>query len=265
MKIIRFLIFFLVICISFHLVIESQIFFGITPIRVEHKIDKGENLTDAIWVRNNGDSPLRLRVYTENWYLKYDGTPVFIGAKPISYSCREWIKVNPTDFRLMPKEIKLVRYTITVPQDIQNGGYHCAISFENVPITPKKKTSAMFFTGKIACVIYVKVGDVEPIGKIFDLRISQKNNSTNFIILIRNESKTHFRTKGKIEVKNLGNNKTFEVMIPNVVVLPESEREIKCVLNRELTNGKYQAFCKIDIGREELIGFIKEFVIGNEK
>lgn len=241
---------------------KAQIYFGITPIRIEHKIGKGKSLTDAIWVRNNGSSPLRLKVYVENWYLQYDGTPIFVGSNSVPYSCKNWIKVNPQNFRLMPNEIKLVRYTITVPENSSEGGYHGAISFENVPFDEtERKTSAMFFTGKIAAIIYVKIGDIEPIGKIFDLKISENNNSTEFIILIKNDGKTHFRTKGNIEIKNKESQKIYNVNVPNVVVLPESEREIKCRFNEKLPKGKYRAFCKLDIGREELIGFIKEFTI----
>ena len=241
---------------------KGQIYFGITPIRVEQDGNPGDSITDIFYVRNNSDSPLRLKVYSENWELREDGTPVFIGAKPVRFSCREWIKINPQDFRLMPNEVKMVRYTVTIPEDTQDAGYHASVSFENVPLArEKEKMGQMLFTGKIAAVVYVKVGDVVPEGKILDVAVSGKEESTEFFLILKNLGKTYFRTKGSLEITDPQGAKAHEVTVPNEVVLPESQRKIKCILKEKLPKGNYKLLCKLDIGREELIGFRREFSI----
>lgn len=245
---------------------KAQIYFGITPIRVELSGNKGESITDIFYVRNNASSPMRLRVYVENWTLREDGTPVFIGSNPVSYSCRDWIKVNPQDFRLMPDEIKMVRYTISIPEETDNAGFHASVSFENVPLAAKKQeASKMLFTGKIAAVVYIKVGNIIPDGEILDIRITEEKNSTGIILVVKNTGKTHFRTKGTIEIRNTLGEKVQEITIPDTVALPASERKIKCLFQEKPKPGEYEAFCKLDIGREEIIGFVKEFTIKNEK
>lgn len=257
-------ILFIVLLIAPHA--GTQIYFGITPIRVELSGKKGESITDIFYVRNNASSPLRLKVYAENWTLREDGTPVFIGSNPVAYSCRDWIKVNPQDFRLMPDDIKMVRYTISIPEEIDNAGFHASVSFENVPLTTEKlRASKMLFTGKISAVVYVKVGDVNPDGEILDMRITEEKNSTGIILFIKNTGKTHFRTNGTIEIRNTLGEKVQEVTIPDTVALPESEREIKCLFQEKPGPGEYEAFCKLDIGRNEILGFVKEFRIQNEK
>jgi len=246
--------------------VEAQIYFGITPIRVEHSLNKGESITDIFYVRNNGTFPLRIKIFPENWYLGHNGNPVFVGSNSVDYSCRDWIKVNPQDFRIMPDEIKMVRYTITVPEDIPQAGYHASISFENVPMSvAEKDRSQMVFSGKIAAAVYVKVGKVDIVGEIIDLILHEEDNSHVCILVIKNRGKTHFRTQGSIEISDNNGKKVLDVMIPNEVVLPESEREIKCKLNGKLSAGKYTALCTLDIGREELLGFKKEILIQDEK
>jgi len=245
---------------------RSQIYFGITPIRVELSGNKGESITDIFYVRNNASSSIRLRVYVENWILREDGTPVFIGSDPTPYSCKDWIKVNPQDFRLMPDEIKAVRYTVSIPLETDNAGFHASVSFENVPLTSEKlRASKMLFTGKISAVVYVKVGDVNPNGEICDMRITEEENSTGIILSIKNTGKTHFRTKGTIEIRNALGEKIQEIAIPDTIALPESKREITCLFQEKPEPGEYEAFCKLDIGRKEILGFEKELTIQNEK
>jgi P pilus assembly chaperone PapD len=245
---------------------RTQIYFGITPIRVELSGNRGESITDIFYVRNNASSPIRLRVYVENWTLREDGTPVFIGADDTSYSCKDWIKVNPQDFRLNPEEIKVVRYTLSIPDAIDDAGFHASVSFENVPLTAEKlKASKMRFTGKISAVVYVKVGNVDPDGEICDMRMTEEKNPPAIVLSIKNTGKTHFRTNGTIEIRNTRGKKVHEVTIPDSVALPESERKIKCLFQEKPDPGTYEAFCKLDIGGKEILGFTKQLTIQNEK
>jgi P pilus assembly chaperone PapD len=128
---------------------RGQIYFGISPIRAEHKIKPGGSLTDVFMIRNNDTGPIRIKVYCENWTIRDDGTAVFIGSTPTAYSSKDWIIVNPQDFRMAPGETKSVRYTVTVPPDTAPGGYHSAISFETVPDTAGAQAgNRMLFTVK---------------------------------------------------------------------------------------------------------------------
>jgi P pilus assembly chaperone PapD len=238
--------------------VYGQIFFGITPIRAEHSGNPGKSITDIFYVRNNASAPIRLRAYCENWRILEDGTPDFIGAETTSYSCKDWIKVNPQDFRLMPNEIKTVRYTVTIPSNAQGAGYHAAVSFESVPDekTPRAG-SRMLLSGKIAAAVYVKVGKVPIDGDVVDIKLARKDNSQAMVLVMKNTGKTHFRTKGRIEVFDSEKKKIMDLEVPDEVVLPESEREVVCPLSKALEPGTYWAVCRLDIGRVEIVGLDK--------
>lgn len=245
----------------------GQIYFGITPIRVEHDSRPGESFTDIIYVRNNAEGPIRIRVYVENWFLREDGTPEFIGNKLADFSCKEWIQVNPQDFRLNANEMKMIRYTVSIPENTPMAGYHAAVSFENVPINRTDRTSSqMMFTGKIAAAIYVKVGDAAPDVEILDMKFHKEKEQSGIQLMVKNISQTHFRTKGRIILRDDQGEDQHEIEIPNVVTLPLMQRVIFCGFKDKIPDGTYSAFCRLDIGRKELFGFEKkiEIVIENE-
>ncbi len=242
--------------------LEAQIFFGVSPIRVEHKIKEGRQLTDIFYVRNNSDRPIRLKVYSENWWLKEDGTPIFVGSREVSYSCKDWIKVNPFDFRLQPGEIKQVRYTISVPEKVEAGGYHAAVSFENVPETTEaNRLGQVAFTGKIAAAVYVLVGKPEPIGSIEDITWEISGNNQFLKIKMSNSGRTHFRLKGEAVIKNSQGKKIITLEVPDEPVLPESWRFVAIPVKETLAPGQYRVEVRIDIGREEILGLDKELEI----
>jgi len=234
--------------------LSGQIHFGISPIRAEHTGKPGESFTEIFQIRNNATHPIRIKVYTENWTMKDDGVPEFIGAVPTSYSCRDWIKVNPQDFRLMPEEVKTVRYTVGIPADIAPAGYHASVSFETVPDAGSPRTSSgVVFTGKIAAVVYVKVGRVSIEGDVIDMKFGQKAGSPAIVLVLKNPGKTHFRTKGRVEIFDAADKRIADLEVPDEVVLPEKTREVACLLSKILEPGEYRALCRLDIGRPEIL------------
>ena len=232
----------------------SQIYFGISPIRAEHRIMPGESLTEVFEIRNNATGPIRLKVFVENWTILPNGTPTFIGPAPTTFSCRDWIVVNPQDFRLNPGETRSVRYTTTVPVDAPPAGYHASVSFETVPeAAGGAGPSRMLFTGKIAAVVYVVAGNPPIQGDLLDLTLGTKNGAMAVVLSLENTGRTHFRTKGTLRVFDAADAKVADAALPDDVLLPESRKNVACALPQALEPGTYRAVCTLDIGRPELI------------
>lgn len=232
----------------------GQIYFGISPIRAEHRLNPGESLTEVFEVRNNAPGPIRLKVFVENWHILPTGTPAFIGSTATPYSCKDWIIVNPQDFRLNPGELRSVRYTVTIPSDAPIAGYHASVSFETVPETTGAQAgSRMLFTGKIAAVVYVNVGKPAIEGDLVDLTMGTREGAQAVVLALENTGRTHYRTKGKILVYDAADNKIIDVPLPDDVLLPESRKNVACALPRPLDPGTYRVVCSLDIGRPEII------------
>lgn len=240
----------------------AQIYFGITPIRFELKARPGGQVTEVIYVRNNSSKPVRIKVYAENWFLGEDGSRNFIGNRPAPYSVRDWVRVNPFDFRLQPEEIKSVRFTVSVPAEVLPGGYHVAVSFEQVPEAPGGgRLGQVAFTGKIVAAVYVTVGKPEIQGQLEDL-VFESSQGQQFIKLkITNSGRYHFRLKGEVIIKNAEGKRVVRLDIPDEPVLPETLRWLELRLPENLPPGEYLAEAFLDIGREELLGLKKEFSV----
>ncbi len=242
--------------------LKAQIYFGITPIRVEHLLVPGKSETHVIEVMNRSPSPLRIKVYPLNWYLKEDGNPVFLENESSPFSCASWIKVNPQDFRISPDRNMAVRYQISVPENADEGGYWAGISFENVPPEkPGEQPRAVFSRGRIVYIVYVTVGKVIPEAKINEIEISFNEETPEFDVMVENTGKTYFRTKGSLEIQDQREKVITSIEFPDVPVLRESLRIIKLKPEKKIPPGNYSAFCKLDIGREELLGFKKSFTV----
>jgi P pilus assembly chaperone PapD len=244
------------------LTFSAEVSISVSPIRVEHLVKQGEKGTDMISVTNDGTASTRLKVSIEDWTLTKDGNPMFMKVGGNPYSCAEWIRINPVDFRIGPGQTREVRYTITVPQGIDEGGYRAAIIFETVPdVTPGEKIKRVFLKGRIVTILYEVVGKPIPQGHANGLKAERKKEGIDFILSLQNTGKVHYRTKGSIAVKNEKGEKAFEVELPDVPVLPESEREIRVNYDKSIPEGNYTAIAVVDIGKKELIGAETTFSI----
>jgi len=240
----------------------SQVSLSVSPIRVEHLVKQGERGTDMITVTNDGTAPTRLKVSVEDWTLTQDGNPMFMKAEKRPYSCAEWIRLNPVDFRIAPGQTREVRYTISVPQGTEEGGYRAAIVFETIPDTHSgEKIKRVFLKGRIATILYEVVGKPAPLGHASALKVDSRKEGMDFILFLQNTGKVHYRTKGTITVKDSGGGTVFEMEIPDVPVLPESEREIRVSHAAPIARGSYKALAVVDIGKRELIGAETFFTI----
>ncbi len=136
------------------------------------------------------------------------------------------------------------------------------VIFETVPdVTPGEKIKRVFLKGRIVTILYELVGKPIPEGHTNGLKVELKKEGIDFILALQNTGKVHFRTKGSITVKDSDGKKAFEVDIPDVPVLPESEREVKVSYDKSIPKGKYTALAVVDIGKKELIGAETTFKI----
>jgi P pilus assembly chaperone PapD len=244
------------------LLASAEVSIGVAPIRVEHFFREGEKGTDMILVTNEGTTPTRLKVSIEDWTLTKEGTPVFMKVEKNPYSCAEWVRINPVDFRVGPGQRREVRYTITVPQGISERGYRAAIIFETVAeATPGEKIKRVLVQGRIVTILYQVVGKPIPKGHAKSLRAELKKTGIDFVLALQNTGNVHFRTKGTLTVKDSTGQKLVETGLPDVPVLPESEREIKISSGKLLPRGSYAALAVIDIGNKDLIGVETTFSI----
>jgi hypothetical protein len=236
-----------------------------SPIRVEHFVKQGESGTDVINLSNNGAKSVRIRVLVEEWTLDAAGTPDFLKPARRPYSCASWIKVNPVDFRIDPKQTREIRYSLTCPQGIPDGGYRAAIVFETVAdVKPGEPVKKVLIQGRLAVILYEKVGNPVVSGRIVSVKTVSRPEGMAGLIELANEGAAYFRTKGTVTVKDAAGVIAFETAFPDVPVLQNVRRVVEVPLASPLKKGTYSLLAVLDIGLKELVGGQTTFTLSKD-
>jgi P pilus assembly chaperone PapD len=233
----------------------------VTPLRVELKLGAGASHTQVVTLHNDGKKAVRIRARVDDWYLSKDGTPQFKPTDPNDrFSAASWLRVNPPEQLVAAAATATVRFTTTVPAGTSDGGYRCAVMFEFDPpdADPVAKSRDVMFRGRVATLLYATVGSPVPSVDLTDLQIvTARNQLPTVVATLKNVSRTHVRTKGVLAIYDGTGKLVREVPIPNVPVLPMSERDVAIPTMAEngslLAPGTYRVEVRIDVGQPAMI------------
>ncbi len=239
----------------------AQISVEVSPLRVELAAGPGSTTTQGITVINAGKEPVRVRAVLTDWELSKDGSPQFEGAvEGGPYSATSWVRVAPPEQVIEPGKETTVRFSMTVPAGIQPGGYRTGVLFEFGPSTgdPAGRAREVMFKSRIATLIYVNIGQPAVAAELTDLRVRNSGPQLQIVATVRNSSRRYVRTKGTLLVSDQAGKTMREVPVPDVPLLPESEREVTMVVvdpekNLTLAAGDYRVELRIDVGLPALL------------
>jgi P pilus assembly chaperone PapD len=233
----------------------------VSPLRIELKAEPGGTTTQAITVSNTGPQPVRVRATVSDWYLSRDGAPQFAEATDPKYSASTWLRVAPPEIVVDAGKEATVRFTLTVPAGTSAAGYRTGILFEFSPPSggaAATRGRSVAFRSRIATLIYANVGEPPAALELTDLQIRRTpDQPAQVIAVLKNTSRRTVRTKGTLTVYDKSGAVVSQMVVPDVPVLPESEREIAIVvINPEKPApppGEYRVEVKIDVGMPALI------------
>jgi hypothetical protein len=138
-----------------------------------------------------------------------------------------------------------------------------AIIFATVPRpTPGEKQRRMMLEGRIATILYETVGRPALSGEITGLSIiTSKEGKPEFLISFKNTGSVHLRTRGEIIIRDKAGKEIGKAPLPDLPILPRSDRDFKVAWEAKLPAGEYVAELLMDIGRKELLAGERKFSI----
>ena len=237
----------------------AQIAVEVSPLRVELVAGPGSTTTQAVTLTNGGKEPVRIRARLTDWELSRDGAPQFEGAREGgSFSATNWVRIAPPEQVLDPGKEGTVRFSLAVPADAQPAGYRTGILFEFSPGAgdPAARAREVQFRSRVATLIYINIGQPPIAIELNDLRIRPSAEQTHVVALLANTGKRNVRTKGTLTIFDSTGKEVAQTLVPDVPVLPESEREVAVVAfeaAKPLPSGEYRVEVKIDVGMPALI------------
>lgn len=240
---------------------SAQMSLDVSPLRVELKAAPGGTSTQAVTLTNAGKEPLRVRATLSDWDLSRDGAPQFESvAEGGPYSATAWVRVAPPEQIIEPSRSATVRFSLVVPQVVEPAGYRTGILFEFGPAAgdPIARGRQVMFRSRVATLIYVNVGEPPAAVDLVDLRSRFTSGQPQVIAVLKNTSRRTVRTKGTLTLSDRSGAMVRHVLVPDVPVLPESEREVAIALSgpdvgQPLAPGGYKVEVKIDVGLPALL------------
>lgn len=230
-----------------------------SPLRVEVQATPGMTHTQAVTVKNPGREQVRVRVTLSDWHLTREGTPQFEEPAPgRAFAAASWVRFAPPEFTLPGGQEGTVRFTLTVPPDTQPGGYRTGLLLEFLPETPPEARAGrqIVFRSRIASLIYVNVGPPAATIELTNLQVQAADRGTAIVAALKNGSRFTTRTRGTLQVYDRAGAAVANLTVPDVPVLPESERELAISADdavRSLPAGEYRVELKLDFGMPALL------------
>lgn len=239
----------------------AQISVEVSPLRVELTAGAGSTTTQGITLNNAGKDAVRVRATLTDWDLARDGAPQFEGAVENGpFSATSWLRIAPPEQIIEAGKTALVRFSMTVPAGIQPGGYRTGVLFEFGPATgdPVARAREVMIKSRIATLIYINIGEPGMVAELTDLRTRSAGPQLQAVATVRNTSRRSVRTKGSLLVYDGSGRMVREVPVPDVPLLPESEREVSMNVgdpekDAALGAGEYRLELRMDVGLPALL------------
>ena len=139
---------------------SNQIKLMISPEIFELQLEKGEVYNGKVKIYNKGEAPIPLEAITSNFGAEeISGTPVFYDGSSVDedddilFNPHKWIKIENPNFILDSGETVSIKFTISIPENAEDGGYYAVIFFE-----PKISASNNSYQNKSGVNIVPKIG-----------------------------------------------------------------------------------------------------------
>lgn len=255
----------------------AQVSIEASPLRVELQVVPGASSTQAVTLTNLGKNQVRVRASLSDWHLSRDGSPQF--EEPLAdrpYAAAAWVRFAPPELLIEGGSQSTVRFTVTVPENVQAAGYRTSLIFDFSPEEKNLAVRAKQVTvrSRIATLVYVHVGEraagsasgpgVQPSASVelVNLSVRPAPEATEVVATLKNTSRRSVRTKGSLVVYDRSGAAVRELAVPDVPVLPESEREVVVPVapilppgdrSTALPAGDYRVELKLDVGQPALI------------
>lgn len=240
----------------------------IAPPLVELSANPGQTVTTQIMLRDVSSTELVVTGQANDFVAQGEnGTPkILLDNNPSNdpYSMKDWVSF-PGSLLLVPKEIKKMNVTISVPANASPGGHYGVIRFTGRP--PSLNGTGVSLSASIGTLVLLTVNGqiTENVSvKEFSVNHNGKTGSffekgpLDFVVRLNNQSNVHEQPSGLITVSDTFGKKiaTMRVNNPPRNILPASIRKFeakmdKTVIGNRMLFGRYKATLNMTYGKDK--------------
>lgn len=247
----------------------AQAGLGLSPMRVEAKLTPGAQSSGALSLSNGAAERARFRTEILDFYLDDEAVPQFVADAPAeaTFSCRQWIAVNPMEADVPANGTLQVRYTVRVPATLSAGTYHCAVGFTSLPPLRSRPERAIGVSAavRVICALYFTIGDNRPDGELKELLVERMVIAAEPVLravaVVENAGVGNLRGSGTVELLDSSGSILETEDFPTCVILPRRRQRAPLVFKRALSNGRYSLRVRVNLGTGEIQEAIRAFTL----
>ncbi|MFH1689090.1 MAG: hypothetical protein ABIE42_02495 [Candidatus Eisenbacteria bacterium] len=215
---------------------------SIEPAFVELALDKGRP-SAVITVTNVTDQETRYRAQPAHFVYKTDGN--FELQEPDGQSLALWLKFNPREFTLAPKESRAIRLSVVPPKNLDDGEYWAALRFEPLEGIISRgddgagRSVAVEVRANILVPIVGRVGEQTYVCDFKDLKAWRSDEGVAIVASIVNTGTARVRVNGSYEIVDSAGNEVAGGVFGEATILAGGERVFSQVVEGEFPDENY--------------------------
>ncbi|WP_442944462.1 fimbrial biogenesis chaperone [Nostoc sp.] len=237
----------------------SAINIGVTPPRLEVKINSNKTRTETIRVLNLASEPVTLKASVKSWAMNEDNKAQDIASN--EQSLDQWIVFTPSQFTIPPGGAQTIRFAIRPKVQPQPGEHRAVLYLQEVSPNPIKSSQGVRVNARLGVVIYGYVGEIKKIGVLNSITVDAKPNALKAVFDVTNKGNAYVRLSGQYAIwpaaqypgseatKPIANTgKPGEKLpksvldvgsLPSLPVLPNNTRQLYLPITKTLPPGNY--------------------------
>lgn len=228
---------------------------SISPVRWEAAGKPGETVRNVVKLRSGAGAMQNVKVTVCDWTLTEDGAPLYDKAGSMADSAAVWIRLQPDELSVYPRQEKVVRVSVEIPSTVPPGSYRAALLFEPPGAEQKgvEGAASVFIRGRLAFPVYVTVGDARPDGEVLETAWHEvPAKGLALALKIRNRGNAHLRMNGFFSGTSRTKS-TVEGIISGVPILPGQTRWVPMEFQGESPppGADLDLTLHVDLGRGE--------------
>ncbi len=235
--------------------------FRVDKSKVRMIIPAGGSQAGTLKVYSQSGDRIKLRIHFEDWSYAYqqDGSKDFYPPGTNSFSCSEWISVNPQEFTLPPYGTQTVNFVAKVPE-VAQGAYFSVMFFETsflpgpegLPIGPDELRVGTTLNVKLGTLFYLEAQDtVKRQVELENLSVQQDASGKYFSLNL------DLKNTGNADITSEGN---FDLIDEKGIVyargelndsytFPGQQAKLTGIWKKLIDSGTYDLIITLDLGK----------------
>ena len=211
--------------------------FQIRPSRFELFLKSRQRNIETIKIKNMGEKTLKLVATAKDWDIDSKGDLKLKEGETTPRSASNWIRFNPKKIKVEPGKTQFVRFSITVPPNVEPGEYRTTIL-----LTAQKKFTSpkaqIQIQPQFATLVYTNIPEVIRKGEIKGVKIEVDKKNYYAKGNIYSKGNAHLRITGEYILKNSKDEKVITGDMGKKVILAGDEDQFIADLGK-LEKGSY--------------------------